>query len=102
MARMRIVQRRGFFGWLFAVLFVGWNLWCLVWTVTALAGLAAQAGAAEKGAALGLAVGGTMSAVIIGAVWLTGAVVLGLSAILFRSQEMIVETDGAPTRREPA
>lgn len=85
--RMTIRQRRGLLGWLFTVLFGLWSVACAFWALAAVAG-AAGSGADQAAAGFGAAI----SFLVIGQVWMTGSVVLGLSAILFGSRTMVVET----------
>lgn len=108
MATYQIERRkRGILGWVFLCLFWAFNVLMLISIVSGLANVSASYGelsssAARAGASIGTAMGLTMMLVI----WLTGAVVLGMCALLTQGPK-IIETveatngaiDRAPTFR---
>jgi hypothetical protein len=86
----REVRKRGFFGWLFLLLFLGFNVFMVMWMVSAVAlvadGPAAVTEAEKAGRAIGAGIGMTFILVI----WALGAVVTGLLALLTRGSRTIV------------
>jgi NAD/NADP transhydrogenase alpha subunit len=94
LASKRIERRsRGFFGWIFLILFLGFNALMLFAVVSGLAatsevtqGLATEA--EQAGAAIGTALG--LGVILI--FWAAGAVILGLLALLTRGNTTVVET----------
>jgi hypothetical protein len=86
MARIvrREVRKRGFFGWLFLLVFLGFNalmvyfLARFIGLVSALPGTAEQAGG-------GIAIG------LLLIVWVCGSVITGLLALLTRGQRSYIE-----------
>ena len=83
------VRKRGFFGWLFLLLFLGFNALMVLWLVnygTFLAGHESP----DDAARIGKAIGGAMGVGMIIFIWLAGAVILGLFALLTRGRKTIV------------
>jgi fucose permease len=71
-------RKRGFFGWLFLLIFIGWNVLMLLWMISALSRPEA-AGAA-----------GGIAFFILLVIWAVGSVVTGLLALVFRGSKTIV------------
>lgn len=95
MARtVRIEKRqRGVFGWIFLVLFWGWN------ALMALAMFAGLSGNADRAAQLtseaeqaGHAIGTAMGAGMVLTLWVLGAILLGLFVLFSRGKKIITET----------
>jgi hypothetical protein len=86
------VRRRGFFGWLFLLIFFGFNLlmFLWLWNYWELLSIGNQptSNAGRSGAAIGAALG--TGAILF--VWLVGAVVTGLFAILTRGKRVYIQT----------
>ena len=83
-------RKRGFFGWVFLVLFILFNLIMLFWMwggMSAATSTVANGAAEEAGRAIGTAIG----AGVILFVWVAGAIILGLFALLTRGRKTIVE-----------
>ena len=86
-------RKRGFFGWVFLLLFLSFNALMVVWlfsywnTVLPMTGTGSEAGRA--GAAIGTAMG---TGVII-SIWTCGSVVLGLFVLFTRGRKVIVEEE---------
>jgi len=91
---VRIEKRqRGLFGWVFLVLFWGFNALMAVGLFRGLADNAATIDtltddAQRAGAAIGTALGAGMVLTI----WMAGAVILGLCVLLTRGRKIITET----------
>jgi hypothetical protein len=71
-------RKRGFFGWLFLIIFIGWNALMLMWMVGALS--RPEAGGAAGGIAF----------FFILVVWALGSVVTGVLALLTRGSKTII------------
>ncbi len=84
-------QKRGFFGWLFLLVFIGWNV-LMVQLLFSYGGEtaniieASQSDAERTGAAIGTGVGVFFTLVL----WCIGAVITGLLAILTRGGKTVV------------
>ena len=89
-----MLGKRGFFGWLFLVIFWMFNglmaLW--IWSYCSDIGHAysTASGPHLEAAKIGTAIGGTIGITILIGIWVAGAVILGLLALLTRGQKTIV------------
>lgn len=84
-------QKRGFFGWVTLLIFLGWNALMIYWLVqygTLASDLTAKADsdAAQAGAAIGTGLG--VMAILF--VWGIGSVIFGILALLCRGRKTIV------------
>jgi len=84
------IRKRGFFGWVFLILFVVFNLIMLAWMIGGM-NAASNTAAVGEAAQAGRAVGTAVAAGMILFIWLAGAVILGLFALLTRGRKTIVE-----------
>ncbi len=86
----RETRKRGFFGWIFLLLFIAFNLIMLAWLVSYWNVLSNSAATtdAEK---VGTAIGGTIGSGILLAVWALGDIILGLFVLLTRGRKTIIE-----------
>jgi hypothetical protein len=86
----REIRKRGFFGQLFKIGFVGFNIIMLVWLFSYWGSLANMhtVSSAER---TGQAIGGTIGTGLLVFFWVAGAVILGLFTILTRGQRTIIE-----------
>jgi hypothetical protein len=86
------VRQRGFFGWLFLLIFFGFNLLMFFWLwkywELLSTGDQPTSDAGRAGAVIGTALG--TGAILF--VWLVGAVVTGLFAILTRGKRVYIQT----------
>jgi hypothetical protein len=96
------VRQRGFFGWLFLLIFFGFNLLMFLWLWNYWEFLSIgdqpTGDAGRAGAAIGTALG--TGAILF--VWLVGAVVTGLFAILTRGKRVYIQTsslESLPAKR---
>lgn len=83
-------RKRGFFGWLFLIVFIAFNAFMAFGLFAGLnnaSKLDASSDAERAGQAVGAALGGGFILFI----WLAGAVILGLFVILFRGKKIIVD-----------
>ena len=87
----REVRRRGFFGWIFLLIFLAFNALMLAWVITSgtmINALPPSSGSADyAGRLIGSAVG--FGAIIF--VWTAGAVITGLFALLTRGRKTYIE-----------
>jgi len=83
------VRKRGFFGWVFLLLFLGFNLLMLLWLVAGVSAVADMDAAGDAESA-GRAVGGAIGFGIILFLWVSGSVILGLLALLTRGRKTVV------------
>jgi hypothetical protein len=86
-------RQRGFFGWIFLILFWAFNAIMLLWMIggiMATSDLAATTtnDAERAGAAIGSAIGFGMILML----WVIGAGLLGLFVMMTRGKKVIVET----------
>lgn len=84
------IRKRGFFGWVFFLMFLGFNA-VMAWSL--LAGLADIGGQTPADANLRAAheIGATIGVGILLIVWAAGAVILGLLVMLTRGSKSIIE-----------
>jgi lipoprotein signal peptidase len=89
-------RKRGFFGWVFLILFIGWNALMMVWLI----GFSMRVNEVTQGADLtqiqnaGYAVGAGLGGMMILFVWVMGAVITGLLALLTRGSKTVVVKKG--------
>lgn len=84
------IRKRGLFGWLFLLVFFGFNILMLAWLVGGISAIGktpSMSEAESAGRAIGTMIG--MSFVLF--IWACGAVVLGLIAFFTRGRKVIVE-----------
>lgn len=72
-------RKRGFFGWIFLLVFILWNVFMVVWMAAALS----QTG--DNAAAGGIAF------MILLIVWAAGSLVTGILALLTRGSKTIIK-----------
>ena len=83
-------HRRGFFGWVFKLAFIGFNILMVAWLFSALAGIGGlhpTSDAEKAGAAIGAVAGMGMLLFF----WAAGTIVLGCLVLLTRGKKVIVE-----------
>lgn len=84
------IRKRGFFGWVFLLLFIGFNILMLLWLVAGV-NAAGSVPAASEAESAGRAVGTAIGTGIILFVWVCGAGILGLFTLLTRGRKTIIE-----------
>lgn len=89
-------RKRGIFGWVFLLLFWGFN------AIMAVAFFAGISDSVDKGSQLtseaeqaGHAIGSVIGMGMVLGIWVMGAVLLGIFVLLTRGKKVIVETTGA-------
>jgi hypothetical protein len=84
------IRKRGFFGWVFLIIFLGYNAIMLAWLIAAIAGVSNLDPAQDEFEDAGRAIGGAIGFSFIGIVWLIGALITGLLALLTRGGKTVV------------
>ncbi|MCB1397565.1 MAG: hypothetical protein KDJ98_16700 [Rhodobacteraceae bacterium] len=85
-------RKRGFFGWVFLLLFWGFQIF-MVWSLVAgLANVGTSAAALQTEAErAGAAIGATLGVGIILSIWAAGSIILGLLMFATRGSKIIIE-----------
>jgi hypothetical protein len=93
MARIirRETRQRGVFGYLFLGLFLAFNAFMAVWVGGYLYILGNAPASMNEFERAGAVVGGAMASTMLLMIWLAGAVITGLFALLTRGHKTIVE-----------
>lgn len=86
----RETRKRGVFGWLFLLAFIGFNLLMLLWFIGGI-GAATSTVATTEAAQAGRAIGTTIAAGMILFIWAAGAIILGIFTLLTRGRKTIIE-----------
>jgi hypothetical protein len=86
-----VKRRRGFFGWVFLLLFLIFNVAMALWVVGAWqASNDLASNTTDQAAQVGIAVGGFIAGAALLWIWLFGAIITGLLAFLTRSGKTVV------------
>jgi hypothetical protein len=93
MARVirREVRKRGFFGWLFLLIFFAFNALMVAWLISYWNSISGMVAPGSDAGRAGAAIGATLGTGAIFFVWVTGAVVTGLLALLTRGGKSYIE-----------
>jgi hypothetical protein len=83
-------RKRGFFGWLFLLAFIGFNVLMIAWLVQYWSTLS-QMTATSDAEKVGAAIGGTIGSGMILTLWALGDVILGIIVLLTRGRKTIIE-----------
>src|SRR5262249_17528272 len=81
----RETRKRGFFGWIFLLLFLGFNALMVRWLVSYWSAIS------DGPSSAGHAIGATIGAGMIFFFWTAGAVITGLFALLTRGRKTYIE-----------
>lgn len=84
-------RRRGFFGWIFLLLFVAFNLFMLMWLALYLNVIYRVSAGDDLASHPGLVLGGSIGTGVILFVWTCGAIILGLLTLLSRGRKVVIE-----------
>lgn len=87
----REVRKRGFFGWVFLILFLGFNALMALLFFAGMSNVAEMPGMDTDAERAGQAIGATLAGGMLLVVWALGAVITGLLALLTRGSRTIVE-----------
>lgn len=83
-------RKRGFFGWIFLILFLAWNVlmigWLLIYAQD-VSGMETSSAAEETGKNIGVSIG----VGVILFIWGFGSIITGLLAVLTRGSKTIVK-----------
>ena len=85
----REIRKRGFFRWLFLIIFWIFNLFMAAWLFTYLATLSGMQ-TNDQFEHAGAVIGGTIDKGVLVFFWVAGAVILGLFVLLTRGQKTLV------------
>jgi hypothetical protein len=85
------VRKRGFFGWLFLLIFLGFNALMLLWLLTYWGSIGGNLSSGSEAARTGSAFGATIGTAMIFFFWAAGALITGLFALLTRGRKTYVE-----------
>lgn len=85
----REIRKRGFFGWLFLIIFWLFNAFMAACVFTYL-GILSGVKTNDQFEHAGAVIGGTIGTTVLVFFWVAGAVILGLFALLTRGQKTIV------------
>lgn len=83
-------RRRGIFGWIFLITFLGWNVLMIAWLVTYSQDVSAIAVGSSAEEA-GRNIGATLGVGMILFVWALGSIITGILALLTRGAKVIIK-----------
>ncbi|MDI6837463.1 MAG: hypothetical protein QMD99_17360 [Rhizobiaceae bacterium] len=83
-------RKRGIFGWLFLLLFIGFNLLMIAWLVNYWS-ILSDVSSASEAEFVGRAIGGTIGSGMLITLWALGDIILGSFVLLTRGRKVIVE-----------
>lgn len=86
----REIRKRGFFGWVFLLVFLAFNLFMAAWLFSYWSLLSDQTAVTQAQQA-GKAIGGALGTGTLVVLWLFGSIITGLLALLTRGGKTIVE-----------
>lgn len=87
----RETRKRGFFGWVFLIIFVLFNLYMAYALFAGLANVGSSPMPDSEAGRAGAAIGTTIGLGLILGIWASGAVITGLLALLTRGNKVVVE-----------
>ena len=86
-------RKRGFFGWLFLILFLLFNGLMVVWLFSYWSAVLPTATTGSEAGRVGAAIGTTLGTGFIISIWTCGSIVLGLFVLFTRGRKVIVEEE---------
>lgn len=86
----RETRKRGFFGWVFLLVFFAFNAFMAFWLISYW-GSVSDLSVGSEAAKAGRAIGGTIGSGVIVFFWVAGAVILGIFTLLTRGKKTIIE-----------
>jgi hypothetical protein len=94
------IRKRGFFGWVFLILFWAFNALMALWMWLAAGMIGNQyvsaTGPNREFHQAGTAIGGAIGGAMILFIWLAGAVILGLFVLVTRGRKTVVIRTNSP------
>lgn len=87
----RIRRKRGFFGWIFLLIFLGFNAFMALWLLSYWSNIGGALSSGSAAGRTGAAIGVTIASGVIFFFWAAGAVITGLLALLTRGQTTYIE-----------
>jgi hypothetical protein len=91
MTTIREVRKRGFFGWIFLLIFLGFNALMALWLLTYWSNIGGALSSGSEAGRAGAAIGVTIASGVIFFFWAAGAVITGLLALLTRGPRTYIE-----------
>ena len=85
-------RKRGFFGWLFKLIFILFNILMVVWLVSYWKSLGDMGSHRSDAWQEGLAIGGTIGTTALLFFWALGDIILGMLTFFTRGKMVMVET----------
>jgi len=85
------VRKRGFFGWVFLVIFLIFNALMATWLIRYWSLIGDHLTSSSEAGRTGAAIGATMATGVIFFFWATGGVITGLLALLTRGRKTYIE-----------
>ncbi|WP_418219794.1 hypothetical protein [Bradyrhizobium icense] len=86
-------RKRGFFGWLFLILFLLFNGLMVAWLFSYWSAVLPMATTGSEAGRAGAAIGTTLGTGFIISIWTCGSIVLGLFVLFTRGRKVIVEEE---------
>jgi len=87
----REIRKRGFFGWVFLLIFLGFNALMAVWLFNYWSQIGGNLATSSEAGRAGAAIGATIGTSMILFIWAVGAVITGLLALLTRGPKTYIE-----------
>jgi hypothetical protein len=87
----REVRKRGFFGWVFLLIFLGFNGLMVLWLFSYWSQIGSSLSSGSQAERAGSAIGATVGTGMILFFWMAGAVITGFLALLTRGRKTYIE-----------
>ena len=88
-------RKRGFFGWIFLIIFWVFNAFMVLWMIGGIMATSELASTTKSDAeAAGAAIGSAIGFGMVLFIWVIGAGLLGLFVMMTRGKKVIIETTG--------
>jgi hypothetical protein len=87
----KVIRKRGFFGWIFLIIFLGFNALMIGWLISYWNVIGASVSSESEAVRTGSAIGATIGTGVILFFWMAGAVITGLLAVVTRGRKTYIE-----------
>jgi hypothetical protein len=87
----KVIRKRGFFGWIFLIIFLGFNALMIGWLISYWNVIGASVSSGSEAVRTGSAIGATIGTGVIFFFWMAGAVITGLLAVVTRGRKTYIE-----------